>query len=115
MVGNSPFAGDFAAGGKRDSAGRSLRDLDLQYRLLRYRCSYMIYSPAFRGLPARLLQHCLRELDAALTGGARGSQLPADERQAIRGILADTLPEFAEIASSPRSGPPSVLRNSFRP
>jgi len=46
------FAKVFAAGGLRDRKGRSLRELDLQTRLFRYRCSYMIYSPAFDALPA---------------------------------------------------------------
>lgn len=32
--------------GPRDRIGRSLRDLDLQERLLRYPFSYMIYSEA---------------------------------------------------------------------
>jgi hypothetical protein len=34
--------------------------------------------------------------------------LPAEECQAIRGILADTLPEFAEIASTARSASPRI-------
>ena len=40
------------SGGPRDRRGRSLRELDLQTRLFKYRCSYMIYSPAFDALPA---------------------------------------------------------------
>jgi hypothetical protein len=49
--GNSRFAAVFTAAGVRDQLGRSLRDLDLQTRLFRYRCSYMVYSPAFDALP----------------------------------------------------------------
>lgn len=52
LKGESPFAKVFSAAGPRDRKGRSLRDLDLQTRLFKYRCSYMIYSPAFDGLPA---------------------------------------------------------------
>jgi hypothetical protein len=48
----SAFTKSFASAGPRDRQGRSLRDLDLQSRLFRYRCSYMIYSPAFDALPA---------------------------------------------------------------
>ena len=48
----SAFAKSFASAGPRDPRGRSLRDLDLQSRLFKYRCSYMIYSPAFDALPA---------------------------------------------------------------
>ncbi len=51
VEGNSGFTKEFAAEGPRDSKGRSLREFDLQHRLMRYPCSYMIYSPAFDALP----------------------------------------------------------------
>jgi len=95
MVGDSPFVPDFAAAGKRDSAGRSLRDLDGQTRLLRYRCSHMIYSAAFTGLPTPLRLRVLRDLGAALEGGLGGEHMPAAERADVRQILKETLPEFA--------------------
>jgi hypothetical protein len=50
--GVAAFSRTFSATGPRDRQGRSLRELDLQTRLFRYRCSYMIYSPAFDALPA---------------------------------------------------------------
>jgi hypothetical protein len=50
--GVSAFARTFAATGPKDRLGRSLRELDLQSRLFKYRCSYMIDSPAFNALPA---------------------------------------------------------------
>ena len=50
--GTSGFAERFTGKGPRDRMGRSLRDLDLQERLLRYPFSYMIYSDAFDALPA---------------------------------------------------------------
>jgi hypothetical protein len=50
--GVSAFSDTFAMTGPRDRAGRSLREFDLQSRLFKYRCSYMIYSPAFDALPA---------------------------------------------------------------
>jgi hypothetical protein len=50
--GISPFADTFSASGRRDRKGRSLRELDLHTRLFKYRCSYMIYSPAFDALPS---------------------------------------------------------------
>ncbi len=96
MVGESPLAADFIAVGKRDSSGRSLRDLDAQTRLLRHRCSYMIYSPSFTGLPTSLRHRVLRELSTALDGGSSGAHLPTDERTAIRQILTETLPEFSK-------------------
>ena len=48
---NGGFAKVFTEAGVRDRKGRSLRELDLQTRLFKYRCSYMIYSPAFDALP----------------------------------------------------------------
>jgi hypothetical protein len=101
MLGDSPFAAEFMAGGKRDSAGRSLRDLEGQTRLLRHRCSYMIYSPAFTGLPTPLRQRVLRELNAALNLSNSTSHLPAEERMAVRGILGETMPEFAQTKAFP--------------
>lgn len=49
--GISRFADVFSASGARDGRGRSLRELDLQTRLFKYRCSYMIVSPVFDALP----------------------------------------------------------------
>jgi hypothetical protein len=100
MIGDSPFAADFAAGGKRDSSGRSLRELEGQTRLLKHRCSYMVYSPAFTGLPTPVRQRVLGDLSAALGEMNSESHLPASERSAIRQILSETLPEFAEAAGN---------------
>ncbi|MDZ4802603.1 MAG: hypothetical protein SGI92_30960 [Bryobacteraceae bacterium] len=51
VTGASGFAEEYSKMGPRDKKGRSLRELDLKTRLLRYRCSPLIYSEAFRGLP----------------------------------------------------------------
>ena len=76
MLGDSPLAQEFTAASRRDGEGRSLRDLDGQTRLLRYRCSYMIYSPAFTGLATPLRQRVLRRVPA-FPRRAPASQLPA--------------------------------------
>src|SRR5882672_2644211 len=64
----SGFPMQFAAGGPRDSRGRSLRQLDLEKRLMRYPCSYMIYSPAFDGLPGATKEAVYAKLWAVLSG-----------------------------------------------
>ena len=64
---NSAFAKSFASAGPRDRRGRSLRELDLQTRLFKYRCSYMIYSPAFDALPEEARSAMLARLRAHLT------------------------------------------------
>ncbi|MDB6069611.1 MAG: hypothetical protein JWL81_782, partial [Verrucomicrobiales bacterium] len=50
VTGSADFLRDFAATRIPDAGGHSLRDLELKSRLLKYRCSYMIYSPVFTGL-----------------------------------------------------------------
>jgi hypothetical protein len=100
MVGDSPLAADFVASAKRDAAGRSLRDVDGKTRLLRYRCSYMIYSPTFTGLPDPLRKRVLTDLAAELKDPANESHLPVEERAALHEILTETLPEYAELAGS---------------
>ena len=100
MVGESPLAADFGSSAKRDAAGRSLRDLDGKTRLLKYRCSYMIYSPTFAGLPEPLRQRVLTDLAAELKSPTGESHLPAEERAALHEILTETLPEYAELAGA---------------
>ena len=51
VKGSTSFAQEFSSRGPRDGRGRSLRDFDLTRRLLRYPCSYMIYSETFDALP----------------------------------------------------------------
>src|SRR5579871_1334083 len=62
VQGTSGFADKFSAEGPEDSRGRSLRQFDLERRLMRYPCSYMIYSPAFDALPPALKEAVYRRL-----------------------------------------------------
>ena len=95
IEGDAEFVAQFVSRGPRDSAGRSLRDLDLQSRLFTYPLSYLIYSDAFQALPpaakALVYQRLRQELNdpAAIDDPA----LTLSERAAIIGILRDTLPE----------------------
>ncbi|MEZ6014428.1 MAG: hypothetical protein R3F49_04890 [Planctomycetota bacterium] len=94
VQGTSRFAEVFQARGKRDAGGRSLRDLELQRRLFRVPCSYMIESAAFAALPPELLEVIWRDLGAILHGreGARPApQLDAEDRRAILEVLRSTL------------------------
>ena len=65
--GPSEFTRSFSGGGPRDRKGRSLRELDLQTRLFKHRCSYMIYSPAFDALPPQARAAVLARLRDAIT------------------------------------------------
>jgi hypothetical protein len=102
IQGTSAFATEFQARGRRDAEGRSLRDLELETRMFRYPCSYVIESPAFDALPAVLLDVVYRELWAILTGppnDSDGSRLTPSERVAIREILLATKTELPEYWS----------------
>jgi hypothetical protein len=94
------FAATYRAGAGTDAEGRTLKDLSLQGRIYRFRCSPMVDSEAFRGLPRpfRLLlwQHLSQALQEEPTDPA-GAHLPVEERAAIRSILRATQPEFAAI------------------
>ncbi len=95
--GDPVFRGDFAAIRRPDAAGRSLRDLDLKTHLLKFRCSYMIYSPVFSGLDPDMKPRVFQLLHAALQKDQRhdlSRHLTGAEKQAIREILTATLPEW---------------------
>lgn len=100
VVGTSGFAERFSQLGPRDSQGRSLRDLDLTTRLLKYPCSYLIYSPAFDGLPPEMKEFVARRLREVLAGegGADYAHLSAADRTAIAEILRDTKPDLWNAA-----------------
>ena len=89
------FQMKFAAGAPRDKRGRSLKQLDLERRLLRYPCSYMIYSRAFDALPSAAKDAIYERLWAVLSGTDKArkySKLSPDDRAAIVSILLDTKP-----------------------
>ena len=93
IEGNSGFAERFSARGPKDSRNRSLYQLDLTTRLLRYPCSYMIYSDAFDGLPAGARDAVYRRMYAVLSGAEqtpRYARLSPSDRRAIIDILHDT-------------------------
>jgi hypothetical protein len=96
------FGAGFSKNAPRDSQGRSLRDLDLQRRLLRYPCSYMIYSDAFDALPAEAKDAIYKRLWQVLSGAEKDkkyARLSAADRRAIVEILRETKPDFARVVN----------------
>jgi hypothetical protein len=94
------FAEVFARNAIRDSKGRSLRDLDLQKRLLRYPCSYMIYSDAFDALPADAKDAIYKRMRQVLSGSEKGkkyARLSVADRRAVLEILQETKPDFSRV------------------
>jgi hypothetical protein len=94
--GTSSFAADFQKSGVRDRQGRSLKDLDLKRRFLRYPLSYLIYSAAFDALPGPAKNLFYERARTILSGGDTGNfgHLSPDDRTAISEILQDTKPDF---------------------
>jgi hypothetical protein len=91
--GTSAFATWFEKQGPWDVKGRSLRQFDLQTRLLKHPCSFMIYSEAFDALPEMARRHLYRRLWEVLNGedpAPEFRKIPAETRQAIREILTAT-------------------------
>jgi hypothetical protein len=114
VQGASGFAERFSASGPRDSKGRSLYELDLGRRLLKYPCSCLIYSPAFDALPPVVKEPILERLWQVLSGADKDPRyraaLSLADRTAILEILRDTKidlpPSFkrpARFTSSPWS------------
>lgn len=95
IAGTSGFAEDFAGRGPADRRGRSLRAFDLEHRIFRYPCSYMVYSRAFAALPDEARAAVFERMWGILSGqvrDARYERLTLADRQAVVGILRDTLP-----------------------
>jgi hypothetical protein len=81
----------------KDRQGRSLAQLDLDRRLMRYPCSYMVYSEAFDGLPRTAKDAVYRRMLDILSGREsqpKYTRLSADDRRAVLDILHDTKPDF---------------------
>ncbi len=104
IQGTAGFADYFARLGPRDRQGRSLRDFDLQRRLFRYPCSYLIYSDALNALPEPVLSHIFRRLWEIVTNQDRDeafAHLTPEDRRAIQEILVDTKPDLPDYWKSP--------------
>jgi hypothetical protein len=103
ITGPTAFAQTFANQGPRDSKGRSLRDLQLTDRLMRYPCSYLIYSEGFDALPADAKTLVYKRLWDVLSGqesDARYGRLTPEIRQDIVEILRATKPDLPEYFDS---------------
>jgi hypothetical protein len=99
VAGTTAFAANFALDGPRDGQGRSLRELQLEQRLLKYPCSYLIYSKPFEALPAEVKAAIYDRMWTVLSGeetGERYAVLSEADRTAVVEILSDTKPDLPE-------------------
>jgi hypothetical protein len=98
VTGNTPFATEFSAKGPRDSHGRSLHQLDLKTRLMRYPLSYLVYSPSFDALPQQAKNYLYRRFWEILSGKDTTEpfrHLSPDDRKTVLEILQETKADFA--------------------
>jgi hypothetical protein len=99
LLGSSAFESRFAKQSPRDHLGRSLRQFDLETRLFKFRCSYLIYSPAFDNLPAPVKDRLYRRLFEILSAADPPEpfdKLARAERATIFEILRDTKENLPE-------------------
>ena len=97
VAGDEAYRKDFLRNRRATPDGLSLKDFDLRTRLFKHRCSYMIYSPVFTGLPPAMKQRVFAKLGQALdvtSADPEFAYLPVSEKQAIHGILKSTLPDL---------------------
>lgn len=97
VSGNEDYQSWFESRGLRDAQGRSLRQLNLETRLLEYPLSYLIYSEAFNTLPGFSKDYVYQRLAEVLEGRDDSdafSHLTGEQRQVILSILLDTRPEI---------------------
>lgn len=104
IQGTSGFSQKFSEQGPFDSRGRSLRQFDLQHRLMRYPCSYMIYSEVFAALPPEAKAAIYKRMWEILSGKEKDKKygrLSRGDRKAIVEILHETdkgLPGYFQLA-----------------
>ncbi len=79
--------------------GRSLADFQLNDRLFKHRCSYMVHSKAFANLPGHLRTTVIARLNSILSSPPSPDchpDLKPSERRKITTILRETLPGWPQ-------------------
>lgn len=93
VSGSDAFQQQFAAAIPRAKNGDSLADFQLNTRIFKNRCSFMIYSDAFQTLPASVKTRVIIKLKAvfdATNAEDAFPQIKLSERRRIAQILRDT-------------------------
>ena len=91
--GTSGFSENFMSRGKKDSQGRSFRELDLSKSLFKYPFSYLIYSDAYASLPKKVREIIAQRIKEVLSPEYSGDFYPhisSSSKIIIAEILDDT-------------------------
>jgi hypothetical protein len=97
IAGDNEYREEFLRNRRTTKEGISLKDFELKTRLFKYRCSYMVYSPLFEGMPGPLkerVEHFLKQALDSTNPNPDYQYLPQEEKSAIRSILKTTLKGF---------------------
>jgi hypothetical protein len=97
IEGDPAFQEAFTRRFPKTKEGRSLADFQLNDRLFKHRCSYMIYSKTFDCLPPRVKSAVIARLHTVLESEPAPGNHPAikaSERRKISSILEQTLPAW---------------------
>ena len=96
IEGNPGFQKAFSKQFPRTEGGDSLAEFRLYGRVFKNRCSFMVYSDAFKGLPALVKRKVLLRMRKVLDGDdAEINWIGGAERRRISGILEETLEGWA--------------------
>lgn len=89
--GSTRFADLYISTGKADADGRSLRELDLSTRLMKWAVSDQISSRAVQSLPDEVRERLMRRIESALKGDV--DAIPINRSNAVRSATRDLLRE----------------------
>ncbi len=107
VQGEPAFVDQFAARAKQDSRGHSLRDFDLQTRLFKYPCSYLIYSSAFDAIPEPSASYLKQRVLSVL-----GDSNSVKSAVVSETTISDDLKRFKHLSAEDRSSILQILRET---
>ncbi len=92
VEGDPGFQQAFVKRFPKSKDGESLVEFRLYGRIFKNRCSYMVYSEAFKGMPDVLKQRVIARMKRVVAGDEEGFEyLKESERKRIDTILSETL------------------------
>ena len=101
VVGSKRFADEFLRIGPVDSLGRSLRDFDLSKHLFKNRCSFLLLSEHFDGLPEPVVKYVRGRMTEVLVHGTNipeGVVIDDQQRAIIVSMLKELKPAWLGVA-----------------
>jgi hypothetical protein len=95
VEGDAQFQQAFVKRFPKSKEGNSLAEFRLYGRIFKNRCSYMVYSDAFKGMPALLREKVIARMKRVVAGEEKGFEyLKKSELKRIDTILRETLADW---------------------